>query len=124
MSEKHQDRVEIAGLRVARPLADLVERACDGLDITPDTVWSGFAGIVRDMGPRNAELIAIREEMQAEVDAWYRDNANEPTDVSAQKAFLGGDRLPGAAGAGLLDRGRPMSTRRSPPSPGRSSSCR
>ena len=88
MSQRDQDRVEIAGLRVARALADLVERACEGLDIAPDTVWSGFASIQRDMGPRNAELIAVREEMQARIDAWYRDNSDKPTDISAQKAFL------------------------------------
>ncbi len=88
MSDTHQDRVEIAGLKVAKPLVDLVERACGGLDIEPGAVWEGFAGIVSDLGPRNAKLLAIRDDLQSKIDAWYRENSDKPTDVGAQKAFL------------------------------------
>ncbi|MCO8146755.1 malate synthase G [Rhodovulum tesquicola] len=85
-SATYQDR---AGLKVAAVLADFVEtRALPGTGIAADAFWQGFAGLVRDFTPRNRELLAIRETMQQQIDAWHLARRNQPHDHEAYKAFL------------------------------------
>jgi len=64
-----------SGLQVDPVLVDFVEReALPGTGIAADRFWSGLAGLVRDFMPRNRELLAVRDRLQASVDAWHRDN--------------------------------------------------
>ncbi len=81
--------VDVAGLRVAAPLYDLVnDRIAPGTGIQGDRVWSALAEIVRDLGPTNRKLLAKRDELQARIDAWYLEGRNRAGDVPAQKQFL------------------------------------
>jgi malate synthase len=57
-----------------------------GLDA--DTFWAGFAQIVTDFAPRNAALLARRDELQAQIDAWHRENRGKPFDAATYHAFL------------------------------------
>jgi malate synthase len=83
------DRVDRAGLAVARKMCDFIEtRALPGTGITPETFWDGFAGLVRDFGPRNAELLDTRNDLQTKIDDWHRRHRNQPHDHEAYKAFL------------------------------------
>jgi malate synthase len=34
--------------------------------------WTGFAVLVHDLAPRNRQLLAERERLQAQLDAWHR----------------------------------------------------
>ena len=82
------DRVEIAGLQIARELHDFVAGevvAETGIDA--EEFWTGFATIVADLGPKNRALLARRDELQAKIDAWHRDNG-APSDMEAYKGFL------------------------------------
>ncbi len=80
-----------AGLQVDRLLADFVEtQALPGLDLTPDRFWSGFADLVRTQMPVNYDLLAIRERMQCEIDAWHRANGPVAKDPAGYEAFLRG----------------------------------
>ncbi|MER9331513.1 malate synthase G [Mesorhizobium sp. M0488] len=82
------DRVEIAGLRIARELHDfVVDEALPGTGITADAFWSGFSVIVHDLAPKNRALLAKRDAMQEKLDGWYRDNG-APVDMETYKAFL------------------------------------
>ncbi len=82
------DRIEIAGLRVARPLHDfIVGEALKGSGIEAEKFWAGFSGIVHDLAPKNRALLERRDELQARLDQWYRDNG-APNDMEAYKAFL------------------------------------
>ncbi|TPJ20078.1 malate synthase G [Mesorhizobium sp. B2-7-3] len=82
------DRIEIAGLRIARELHDfVVDQALPGLDIEAARFWDGFSVIVHDLAPRNRALLAKRDAMQEKLDGWYRDNG-APIDMNAYKAFL------------------------------------
>ncbi|AGB43222.1 malate synthase G [Mesorhizobium australicum WSM2073] len=82
------DRIEIAGLRIARELHDfVVDQALPGLGIEAARFWDGFAVIVHDLAPRNRALLAKRDAMQEKLDGWYRDNG-APIDMDAYKAFL------------------------------------
>jgi malate synthase len=81
--------VDIAGLAVARTLHDFIaEEALPGTGVTADAFWSAYAAILRELMPRNAELLAVRDRLQARIDAWYRAHPSRPVDVAAQAAFL------------------------------------
>jgi malate synthase len=82
------DRIEIAGLRIARELHDFVEReALPGTGIAAEAFWNGFSAIVHDLAPKNRALLAKRDAMQAKLDSWYRDNG-APVDMDEYKTFL------------------------------------
>ena len=82
------DRIEIAGLQIARELHDfVVNEAAPGTGIDPQAFWTGFSAIVHDLAPKNRALLARRDEMQEKVDAWYRENG-APSDMEAYKGFL------------------------------------
>ena len=53
----------------------------------PDAFFAAFAALVHDLAPRNRELLAERDDMQAKIDAWYRENG-APSDMEAYTAFL------------------------------------
>jgi malate synthase len=82
------DRIEIAGLRIARELHEFVaEEALPGTGIEADAFWNGFSAIVHDLAPKNRALLAKRDAMQEKLDGWYRDHG-APVDMEAYKAFL------------------------------------
>ncbi|PWR04479.1 malate synthase G [Meridianimarinicoccus roseus] len=83
------DRVDRAGLQVARVLAEFIEDAAlPGTGVAADAFWSGLAALQHDLGPRNAELLATRDALQKQIDAWHVKRRNQPHDHEAYKAFL------------------------------------
>jgi malate synthase len=84
-----EDRVEVGGLRIARVLHDfIVDDALPGTDVSADTFWKGLGDIVRDLAPRNGELLAIRDQLQGRIDAYHRERAGRPVDQAGYEAFL------------------------------------
>ncbi|KIT17136.1 malate synthase G [Jannaschia aquimarina] len=82
-------KVDRAGLQVEDVLADFVEnQALNGTGIEAGAFWDGFAAILRDLSPRNADLLGTREAMQGKIDAWHRDRRGQSHDAAAYKAFL------------------------------------
>ncbi len=81
------DRLEMAGLQIARELYDFVAEALPGTGIGADAFWPAFAAIVNDLAPKNRALLRKREELQEQIDRWHRDNG-APADIEAYKAFL------------------------------------
>jgi malate synthase len=70
------DAVEISDLRIAPVLAEFIaEEALPGSGIGVDAFWAGLAGIVRELGPRGRALLAERDRLQDELDAWSRMHA-------------------------------------------------
>jgi len=84
------DRTDAAGLRVARELYDFVAEALPGTGIDADAFWTGFASLLQDLGPRNAELLARRDELQQQIDDWHLSQAGKPHDAAAYEDFLRG----------------------------------
>jgi malate synthase len=81
--------VAIAGLEVATCLAELVRtEITPGTGITPEQFWAGLAEVVNDLGPRNSELLARRDQRQAAIDAWLRARRGIPIACDEQRAFL------------------------------------
>jgi malate synthase len=83
------ERVQAHGLAVEKVLYDFInDEAIPGTELDADAVWAGLAAILRDLGPRNAELLARREELQATIDAWHRDRREQGFDAAEYKEFL------------------------------------
>ena len=81
--------VKMSGLEIEQPLYDFIaDEALPGSGVTEETFWSGFAALVRDLGPTNRQLLAIREDLQAKVDAYLRDHHDKPLDQDAYLTFL------------------------------------
>ncbi|MDK1376071.1 MULTISPECIES: malate synthase G [unclassified Sinorhizobium] len=82
------DRVEKYGLKIDAGLHDfLVDEAIPGTGVDPERFFSALADVIHDLAPKNRALLAKRDDMQAQIDAWYRDNG-APVDLDAYEAFL------------------------------------
>jgi malate synthase len=83
------DMVEVAGLQVGRPLYDfLTDEAIPGSPVDAELFWSGLASLIADLGPRNHELLVVRERMQSALNDWHSKRRDEPHDPAAYRAFL------------------------------------
>ena len=81
--------VDIGGLQVATPLHDLIEKEiAPGTGIEPRAFWSEFAEILRDLMPRNRDLLAKRNAMQARIDDWHLRSPGPISDMTAYEGFL------------------------------------
>ncbi|HTI88257.1 MAG TPA: malate synthase G [Alphaproteobacteria bacterium] len=82
-------RVDIEGLKVEKVLADFIaDEAVAGTGVSAAEFWHGFAGLIRDLVPKNKALLKKRDELQARIDTWHRDRKGKPHDAAAYKAFL------------------------------------
>ena len=83
------DRIEAGALQVDRELYDFInDEALPGTGISPEAFWSGFDRLIHDLSPRNRELLATRDELQARIDAWYQESGGQASDLPAYKAVL------------------------------------
>ena len=81
------ERVELHGLSIDQGLHDLVrDEIAPDTGVSPDDFWAGMARIVADLGPKNRALLARRDELQARIDNWHRDNPEH--DLEEQRRFL------------------------------------
>ncbi len=85
------DRVTVHGLQVSPVLHDFINtEALPGTGVEQDEFWAGAAAVVAEFAPRNRELLQIRDDLQAKVDAWHREHpaADGKVDFDAYKQFL------------------------------------
>ena len=81
--------VSIGRLRVDSTLHEFVEReALPGTGIATSRFWAGVESILAEFTPRNRALLARRDELQARIDAWWREHKGQPFDIVAHTAFL------------------------------------
>ncbi|WP_367066542.1 malate synthase G [Oryzisolibacter sp. LB2S] len=82
-------RTPVHGLQVANELHAFVnEQVLPGTGIDQAAFWQGFDAIVADLAPKNAALLAERDRLQKELDAWHRANPGPITDMAGYRAFL------------------------------------
>jgi malate synthase len=83
------ERVSVGGLEVARSLYDFIQdKALPGTGVDSAAFWAGFGRIVDDLAPRNRELLAQRDDIQARIDEWCRAHRGQALDIAEYKAFL------------------------------------
>src|SRR6266545_977832 len=81
--------IEVGGLRVAKVLHDFIAaEALPDAHMSVEAFWAGFAALVRELGPRNRELLALRDVLQARIDEFHRVHAGKPFDPRAYERFL------------------------------------
>jgi malate synthase len=82
------NKIEVFGLQVSTILHDFVnEQALPGTGLNPDTFWAGLAATVNSFAPRNRALLAKRDAIQAQIDAWHIANKGA-FDFATYKTFL------------------------------------
>ena len=82
-------RVDIAGLSVAEPLARFLEAdVFPGAGVASQDFWSGYAALLRDLGPRLKALLATRDALQAKIDDYHRSRRGQPLDQPHYLGFL------------------------------------
>src|SRR5437879_5483391 len=83
----HDDQA--GGLKVHSSLYDLVrDEIAPGTGIDPDAFWASLGAIVRDLGPKNRQLLQRRDALQARIDEWHRQHHGQPVDAGESKALL------------------------------------
>ncbi|NRD88350.1 malate synthase G [Sphingopyxis sp. BSNA05] len=76
-------------IQIAQELLDFVnDRALPGTGVDGEKFWAGFADLLGKFAPRNAELLAKRETLQAQIDAWHIDHKGQPIDQVEYQGFL------------------------------------
>ncbi|QNJ90803.1 malate synthase G [Mycolicibacterium fluoranthenivorans] len=83
------ERVTVGNLRVAKVLHDFItNEALPGTGVDPDSFWAGVDKVVTDLAPKNQDLLARRDDLQAQIDKWHRARLIGEFDAAGYKAFL------------------------------------
>jgi malate synthase len=78
-----------AGLQVDAELAAFVEQeAMTGLGLDPDAFWGGAAEILGWAAAQGGHLLAVRDDLQARIDAWHEARKGAPHDPEETRRFL------------------------------------
>ena len=66
----------------------LTSEVLPDLNITSDHFWQSLEAIVQEFGPRNRELLGLRETIQQKIDDWHLSNKGQTHDFESYKSFL------------------------------------
>ena len=81
------ERIQAGGLQVAKELYDFInDKAIPGTGVDQTAFWAGFDELVHDLAPKNKALLEKRDDIQAKVDAYHRENPK--LDFASYKSFL------------------------------------
>ena len=82
-------RTIVHRLAVASNLYHFIQdQVLPGTGVSSDTFWKGFDGIVADLAPKNIALLAERDRIQSEMDAWHQAHPGPIKNMKAYRAFL------------------------------------
>jgi malate synthase len=83
------EMIEKAGLKIAAPLVAFIDtQVLPGTALDAAAFWQGVSDIYARFAPENATLLAVRDDLQAKIDAWHETRAGRPVDQPDYQAFL------------------------------------
>ena len=83
------ERTPVHHLQVATELFNFIEtKVLPGTGVESGAFWTGFDAIVADLAPKNIALLAERDRLQLEMDAWHTAHPGPIADMPAYRAFL------------------------------------
>ncbi|NCT84327.1 MAG: malate synthase G [Comamonadaceae bacterium] len=82
-------RTTLHRLQVDADLAQFIAaEVLPGTGVQADAFWAGFSAIAHELAPRNRALLAERDRLQAELDAWHEAHPGPIADMPAYRDFL------------------------------------
>jgi malate synthase len=82
-------RTALHSLQVDSQLARFIDdEVLPGTGLDRDAFWAGFDTLVRELAPKNAALLAERDRLQSEIDAWHRAHPGPIRAPEAYRHFL------------------------------------
>jgi malate synthase len=81
--------IKCAGLSVNEELKTFIEtEALPGTGIAPAQFWDGLSTTINTLAPKNRALLAKREDLQAKIDAFERENRGKTREPAKIREFL------------------------------------
>ena len=82
-------RTPLHRLQVDADLARFIDtEVLPGTGVAADAFWAGFSQLAHELAPMNRALLAERDRLQAELDAWHEAHPGPIADMPAYRAFL------------------------------------
>ena len=82
-------RTPLHRLQVDADLARFIDtEVLPGTGVAPDAFWAGFSKIAHELAPMNRALLAERDRLQSELDAWHEAHPGPIADMPAYRDFL------------------------------------
>ncbi|PQA83671.1 malate synthase G [Limnohabitans sp. TS-CS-82] len=89
MTQTTTPRTQIHSLQVATQLQDFINtQVLPDTGVSQEKFWRGFDAIVQDLAPKNIALLAERDRIQLDMDAWHTKNPGPIKKMKAYRAFL------------------------------------
>ncbi len=89
MSQDTTKRTAVHSLQVATNLHKFIEtQVLPDTGVSSEKFWKGFDAIVQDLAPKNIALLAERDRLQTEMDAWHSANPGPIKNMKAYRKFL------------------------------------
>ena len=82
-------RTTLHRLQVDADLARFIDtEVLPGTGVNAEAFWAGFSKIAHDLAPKNCALLAERDRLQSELDAWHEAHPGPIADMPAYREFL------------------------------------
>ncbi len=89
MNAADPNYIAVSGLRVAKPLFELVrDEIAPGAGVDPDRLWMNFAEIIAEVAPKNRALLAKLDQLQRTIDSWFLERQERPVVFSEHETLL------------------------------------
>ncbi len=81
--------VSRGGIDVSADFYNFVnEEALPGTGVSAETFWTGLERVFDKYGPRQRQLLAVRQQIQAKIDEWHDARSGRPINPTDYRAFL------------------------------------
>jgi malate synthase len=88
MTQQLQARTQCGSLQVASNLHQFInQQVLPGTGIAEAAFWAGFDKLVQALAPKNIVLLAERDRLQTELDAWHTANPGPIKGAAGMKAY-------------------------------------